>query len=195
MITSHRHPYAKIKDYLDYVNACFKEKGQYNIIGTPSVNAAGPRFKASETISVSASTCEKDGCKKFLNYLFSGSAYSSERPSFRLIVTNREIMDKNTETIGSLNNKGVADFTKKVESGVIIPAVGLDKAIGDKMATDDMKAIFLKCLGDLAIYYYEDNEITKFVFEELEPYFKGDHTLDEAITVLNDRTTKYVREL
>ena len=72
---------------------------------------------------------------------------------------------------------------------------GLDKATGDKMATDDMKAIFLKCLGDLAIYYYEDSEITKFVFEELEPYFKGDHTLDEAITVLNDRTTKYVREL
>ena len=104
-------------------------------------------------------------------------------------------MDKNTDTIGSLNNKGVADFTKKVESGVIIPAVGLDKATGDKMATDDMKAIFLKCLGDLAIYYYEDSEITKFVFEELEPCFKGDHTLDEAITVLNDRTTKYVREL
>ncbi len=187
--------YTKIKDYLDYVHSCFKGKGQYNIIGTPSVNAAGPRFKASETISVSASTSEKDGCKKFLNYLFSGSAYSSENPSFRLIVTNREIMDKNTDATGSINNKAFEAYTKQVESGVFIPAVGLDKATGDKMATGEMKEVFLKCLGDLAIYYYEDSEITKFVFEELEPYFKGDHTLDEAITVLNDRTTKYVREL
>nr|MCR5488827.1 hypothetical protein [Saccharofermentans sp.] len=76
-----------------------------------------------------------------------------------------------------------------------IPAPGLDKATGDKMATDAMRERFLKSLADLTTYYYEDGEITKFVFEELEPYFKGDHTLDEAITVLNDRTTKYVREL
>ena len=187
--------YKKIDDYLDYVLACFKDEGQYDIIGTPSVNASGPRFKAEETISVSASTGEKDGCKKFLNFLFSGNAYASETPDFRLIVTNKDIMAKNTEAVAKINNRGFKEYMTKVENGVYIPAVGLEKATGDKMATEGMKEVFLKSLSSLSTYYYEDAEITKFVFEELAPYFKGDHTLDEAITVLNDRATKYIREL
>ena len=187
--------YAKIGDYLDYVHACFKENKQYNIIGTPSVNASGPRFKAIETISVAASTGEKDGCKKFLNYLFSGSAYNSEKPEFRLIVTNKEIMNRNADTIGKLNNDGYSIYMSKVESGVFIPAIGYDKSTGDKTATDEMKVLFLKSLEDLSTYYYEDGEISKFVFEEITPYFKGDRSLDEAITILNDRATKYIREL
>ena len=187
--------YAKIDDYLDYVHACFKEKGQYDIIGTPSVNASGPRLKALETISVSASTGEKDGCKRFLNYLFSGSAYSSENPEFRLIVTNKEIMERDIDAVTKYNNAGVKKFNAEVESGASIPAVGLDKATGDKMATDAMKERFLKSLSELSTYYYEDGEITKFVFEEIAPYLAGDHSLDEAIAVLNDRATKYIREL
>ena len=187
--------YAKIDDYLDYVHACFTENSKYSIIGTPSVDASGPRFKAVETISVSASTGEKDGCKKFLNYLFAGTAYKSATPEFRLIVTNREIMERNTTAIAKHNNTGYAKFMGEVESGLTIPAVGLDKVTGDKTATEEMRDIFLKSLSDLKTYYYEDKEITKFVFEEIAPFFTGDHTLDEAIAVLNDRTTKYIREL
>ena len=187
--------YSKINDYLDYVHACFSEEGQYNIIGTPSVNASGPRFKALETISVSASTGEKGGCKKFLNFLFAGSAYKSEEPEFRQIVTNREIMERNTVATGKLNNMGYDNYRDSVESGSFVPVVGLDKATGDKTATEDMRILFLNSLSNLSTYYYEDAEITKFVFEEIAPYFTGDHTLDEAITVLNDRATKYIREL
>lgn len=187
--------YAKIDDYLDYVHACFKEEGQYSIIGTPSVNASGPRFKAVETISVSAATGEKDGCRKFLNFFFSGSAYKSEMPEFRLIVTNKEIMNKNTEAITKRNNAGYKEYMAKVESGATIPAAGLEKATGDKNATDGMREIFLNSLSNLTTYYYEDREITKFVFEEIAPYFTGDHSLDYAIAVLNDRAAKYIREL
>ena len=187
--------YAKIDDYLDYVHACFKEKGQYNIIGTPSVDASGPRFKALETISVSASTGEKDGCKKFLNYLFSGAAFNSVKPEFRLIVTNREIMERDIEAVSEYNNTGFAKYSSEVENGVTIPTVGVEKATGDKMATDGMRDLFLKSLSNLTTYYYEDKEITKFVFEEIAPYFTGDHSLEEAIAVLNDRTAKYIREL
>ena len=44
-------------------------------------------------------------------------------------------------------------------------------------------------------FYYEDNEITKIVFEEITPYFAGDRSLDDVIKYLNDRTTKYIREM
>ena len=61
--------YTKIADYLDYVHSCYNAKDEYSIIGTPSVDASGPRFSALETISVSATTDVKEGCRKFINYL------------------------------------------------------------------------------------------------------------------------------
>ena len=69
--------YAKINDYLDFVQDCYNSQDHYSIIGTPSADAAGPRFVARETISVSATTDVKDGCKKFINYLFAGTAFNT----------------------------------------------------------------------------------------------------------------------
>ena len=187
--------YAKINDYLDFVHACYKSKGQYKIIGTPSVDASGPRFKALETISVSATTDVEDGCRKFLNYLFSGAAFSSDPCEFRQIVTNKEIMNKNIETFTGLNNKAYDKLVTAKASGAIAMTGGAEKAYGDKMATDDMRESFLDSMSTICTYYYEDYRIVQFVFEEILPYYAGDRTLDDAIRYLNDRTTKYVREM
>lgn len=187
--------YTKIDDYLDYVHACFRVKGRYSIIGTPSADASGPRFKAIETISVSATTDVEDGCKKFLNYLFSGAAFDSTECEFRQIVTNKEIMSKNIETLTVINNDTFARYRNSVESGAFIPAPGIDKLYGDKNATDDMRVSFLNSLTTISTYYYEDYTIVQFTLEELAPYYAGDRSLDDAIKYLNDRTTKYVREM
>ena len=187
--------YAKMSDYLDYVHDCYTSNDPYSIIGTPSVDASGPRFKAIETISVSATTDVKDGCKKFINYLFAGNAFASGECNFRHIVTNKEIMKKNIETLAIHNNEAYKYFEAQVESGVFIPAAGLDKATGDKYATDVMAEIFLNSLSTISIYYYEDYSIVKFLDEELAPYYAGDRSLDDAIKIINDRTTKYVREM
>ena len=187
--------YAKIDDYLDYVHACFRPKGRYNIIGTPSADASGPRFKALETISVSATTDMEEGCKKFLNYLFSGAAFSSSDCEFRQIVTNREIMSRNIETLTEINNDTFVRYRVAIESGAFIPVPGLDKLNGDKKATDDMRESFLNSLSTISVYYYEDYTIVGFVMEELAPYYAGDRSLDDVIKYLDDRTYKYVREM
>ena len=187
--------YAKINDYLDFVHACYKSKGQYKIIGTPSVDASGPRFKALETISVSATTNVEDGCRKFLNYLFSGAAFSSDPCEFRQIVTNKEIMTKNVDILTIRNNDAYEDLQQAKMSGAIAMTGGAEKAYGDKMATDDMRESFLDSMSTISTYYYEDNKLVQFVFEEILPYYAGDRTLDDAIRYLNDRTTKYVREM
>ncbi len=187
--------YAKIGDYLDYVHDCYTGKDKYIIIGTPSVDGSGPRFMALETISVSASTDVKEGCRKFINYLFAGTAFNSGECNFRHIVTNKEIMDKNIGTLSKHNNDAYAWYEKEVESGAFIPAAGLDKATGDKYATDDMREIFLNSLSTITTYYYEDYSIIKFLDEELAPYYAGDRSLDDAIKYVNDRTAKYVREM
>ena len=187
--------YAKINDYLDFVHACYKSKGNYKIIGTPSVDASGPRFNALETISVSATTDVEDGCRKFLNYLFSGAAFSSDPCEFRQIVTNKEIMNRNIETFTGLNNKAYEKLVAAKASGAVAMTGGAEKAYGDKMATDDMRESFLDSMSTISTCYYEDYRLVQFVFEEILPYYAGDRTLDDAIRYLNDRATKYVKEM
>ena len=187
--------YAKISDYLVFVRSCFKSKSEYAIIGTPSVDAAGPRFKALETISVAANTDVKDGCRKFINFLFSGKAFDAVECSFLQIVTNKEIMDKNINSLAKHNNESYEWYETNIKNGVFIPAAGLDKAFGYKYATDEMSESFKKCLASISIYYYEDYSIVQFMEEELAPYYAGDRSLDDAIRYLNDRVTKYVREM
>ena len=187
--------YAKISDYLDFVQDCYNSKDHYSIIGTPSVDAAGPRFVARETISVSAATDVKDGCRKFINYLFAGTTFNSGDCLFRDIVTNKEIMDKNIDALARLHNEAFFDYQEKVKNGTFMPAAGLDKAYGYKEATSDMSESFKNSLSSISTYYYEDYTIVQFVFEELAPYYAGDRSLDDAIRYINDRTAKYVREM
>lgn len=187
--------YARIGDYLDFVYACNKSNASYKIIGTPSTAASGPRFKAVETVSVSATTKVKDGCRKFLNYMYSGAAYNSAECDFRFITTNKEIMDRNIEFLTKHNNDAYNDYKTSVETGKFIPAAGLDKAFGHKEATADMSGSFKESLSSISTYYYEDHMIVKFVEEELAPYYAGDRSLDDAVRFLNDRTAKYIREM
>ena len=187
--------YAKLDSYYGFVKACYNSNGKYVIIGTPSVDASGPRFKALETVSVSATTDVKDGCKKFLNYLFSGKAYDSADCGFLNIVTNKEIMNRNIESITKLNNDFFERYETAKKNGVIIVPGYVEKAEGDKLATDEMRESFLNSMSTISTYYYEDHEIVKFVMEELAPYYAGDRSFDDAVRILNDRTAKYVKEM
>ena len=187
--------YAKIDDFLDFVHACYRQDGHYVIIGTPSVDASGPRFIALETISVSATTDVTDGCKKFINFLFAGSAFLSDDCEFWQIVTNKEIMRKNVETLLFRNNESQDLLIKSKDSGAVRDTAGTEKADGSKYATEDMSKSFLNSLSSISTYYYEDKKIVQFVSEELAPYYAGDRSLDDVILYLNDRTAKYVREM
>ncbi len=187
--------YAKISDYIDFVHACYKSDGHYVIIGTPSEDATGPRFKALETISVSATTDVKEGCRKFLNYLFSGTAFSSGDCDFLDIVTNKEIMNKNIETLSKHNNDAYDSFLAAEKSAAIIVPANVKMANGDKYATDDMRESFLNSMSTISTYNYEDTDIVRFVMEEIAPYYAGDRSLDDVVRYLNDRVSKYVREM
>ena len=187
--------YAKIDNFFDYLNNSYGSKGSYVIIGTPSIDASGPRFKALETISVSATTDVTEGCKKFINYLFSGVVFESGDCEFWQIVTNKEIMTKNVETLAEKNNLAYDKYTASLGSGMQNVPLDIDLAFGGKTATDVNCDNFLNSLSSISTYYYEDKVITGFLIEELAPYFSGDRSIDDVVTYINDRVTKYVREM
>ena len=104
-------------------------------------------------------------------------------------------MENNINSLTKINNDLYERYMASVQSGAFIPAAGLDKASGNKAATDVMHGCFTDSLATISTYYYEDYTIVQFTLEELAPYYAGDRSLDDAIKYLNDRATKYIREM
>ena len=65
----------------------------------------------------------------------------------------------------------------------------------DKIASESMQQSFLDCLSTISTYYYEDPRIVTFVIEETQAYYAGDVTLDKVVEYINDRASKYVKEM
>ncbi len=184
--------YDRLGSYLDFIHACKSSEGNYTIIGTPSTDASGPRFRALETISVTALSDVKDGCRKFLNFLFGGVAYTGSDRAFQNIITNKDIMAGNVALTTKLNNAGY-DVDQTLNEYLNI--LGDHNAVyGFKRATESMEDSFIQSLSTISTYYYDDPVITVFLIEEIAPYYAGDRTLDESVKILNERTDKYIKE-
>ncbi|MBR2993239.1 MAG: hypothetical protein IKF31_08050 [Clostridiales bacterium] len=185
--------YERVESFIDFIHACKSSEGSYTIIGTPSVDASGPRFRAIETISVTSSSDMKEGCKKFINFLFAGAGYGGTSKEFLNLVTNKEIMAGNISMILDKNNTG---YESDVELSQYMDFLSEDsKIFGYKLATKDMEDKMMESLSTISTYYYDDPVITAFLVEEIEPYYAGDRTLDDVVKILNDRANKYVKEM
>ena len=185
--------YERIDSYIKFVHACNSSEGSYTIIGTPSVDASGPRFRAVETISVTNSSDMKEGAKKFINFLFSGAGYTDSSREFQNIVTNKEVMSRNISIITGKNNES---YDADALMSEYMMGLGDDSHVyGYKRATMDMEDQMMMSLSTISIYYYDDPVITSFLVEEIAPYYAGDRSLDETVKILNDRANKYVKEM
>ena len=182
--------YGRFTSYINYSRACYSSSGSYAIIGTPSVDARGPRFRTPETISVSVKTDVTDGCKKFMNFLFSGAGYSAGDCEFQEIVTNKDIM---AGSITNLTKKYNARYSNLIETG-ILPAF-FKESFGEKKIPESFEDDFLSCMSTLSTYYYDDSVIVGIVDEEVAPYYAGDRSMDNVVKFINDRVNKYVKEM
>ena len=104
-------------------------------------------------------------------------------------------MAKNVETLSQNNNEAFDKMMDSISSGVQTVPGDVFLAYGGKTATDAMRDNFLDSLSSISTYYYDDKVITGFIMEELAPYFSGDRSLDDVVAYINDRVTKYVREM
>lgn len=185
--------YDRISSYIDFVYACKSDTGDYTIIGTPSVDASGPRFRALETVSVTSVSDRKDGCKKFLNFLFGGAGYVDSSKEFQNIVTNKDVMARNISLITEKNNsiRGLEDEMSEYIMGLSDFTI----VYGYKYATEPMEEGFMNSLAAISVYYYDDPVITSFLVEEIAPYYAGDRSLEDAVRIINERVEKYTKEM
>ncbi|MBR5426142.1 MAG: extracellular solute-binding protein [Clostridiales bacterium] len=181
--------YVHMTNFVDYVKNCSNGQDAFSVIGTPSVSAQGPRFKAQESISVTAKSDCQEGCKKFINYLFGGKFIPEDELSFSSICINREVMKKEIALLSEYYNEV---YAFEMEYGLF------DKSqlrtMGYKESTDTMQQKFFDMLSTLSVYYMDDVQIRNIVNEELAAYYSGDKALDDVIRFINDRVDKYTGE-
>lgn len=181
--------YVHMTNFVDYVKNCSNGQDAFSVIGTPSVSAQGPRFKAQESISVTAKSDCQEGCKKFINYLLGGKFVPEDELSFSSICINREVMKKEIALLSEYYNEV---YAFEMEYGLF------DKSqlrtMGYKESTDTMQQKFFDMLSTLSVYYMDDVQIRNIVNEELAAYYSGDKSLDDVIRFINDRVDKYTGE-
>ena len=182
--------YVKLKGFVDFVHSMKSEKTDYTLIGTPSVDETGLRFNVLESISVASSTDMKDGCRKFINYLFNGSFAENSGTYFDIICTNRVVMEYYLPMIIEANNLA---YNRDINSNVVF--MSDMNYFGYKEADDKMANEFIKCLSDVTRYNYADPDIVLIIDEEMAPYYMGDRSIDDVIQYLNDRVGKYINEM
>ena len=181
--------YVHMTNFVNYVMNCADGQDACVVIGTPSVTGQGPRFKAQESISVTARSDQQEGCIKFINYLLGGKFISRDELSVSSICVNKDVMKNEISLIAQYYNE-VYDF--EMEHGLFDKSQL--KTMGYKEATEVMQQKFYDMLSTLSVYYMDDTEIRSIINEELAAFYVGDKSLDDVIRFINDRVDKYVSE-
>ena len=191
--------YVRIAAFTDYVLNCSTENDSFSVIGTPSVEGRGARFQSAESISIVANTDRVEGCKKFVNFLLSGSFINENSPVFDSICTNKEVMslelDKITAFYNEIYDEQVTRINEQNRQGMVYVDLTDILMEGHKKISPEMKENFLKMLSNLSVYYIQDRDIQDILSEELQAYYAGDRTLDDTIKLINDRVTVYINEV
>ena len=146
-----------------------------------------------ETVSVTSVSDRKDGCKKFLNFLFGGAGYVNSSKEFQNIITNKEVMARNISLITEKNN-AIRELEEEMSS-YIMGLSDFTIVYGYKRATESMEDGMIESLSTISVYYYDDPVITAFLVEEIAPYYAGDRSLEDSVRIINERVEKYTKEM
>ena len=174
--------FRRLSSYIDYIDLCKKGKKNYVVMGTPSIEEHGPRFRVSESVSVFAHSDVQDGAKRFLNHLIGGS-FKNDQDLFEDICINKEVLEYELPMLTKKNNRR---YSYLINDGW--PAQYIDVNI----ATETTENNFLDTMSKVSIYSPEDPDIRTILEEELFTY--GHKDIDEIIDIINDRVSKVVAE-
>ena len=168
-----------------YYNFYIQDGSQ--ILGFPSVDGRGPEAHICETVGISAQSANIDGCKEFVAYLMSDECQHMfgcynlpvKRSAFNL--NAQEMIAYTNDRIQENIDNPVYCFLESNYPVVIIDETQL---------IDGMTHLIERAHSMVPL----DPAIRIIVREELQPYFVDQKSLDETISIINDRAQTVVSE-
>ncbi len=170
-----------------YFSGMAQVNGGTAILGIPSTDGRGPRISANISIAISAQAQNIDACGEFVKLLLSDDVQTE------IAMTDYFVLNK--QAFRNAGEKAVEFYNGEGGEGMF----GYDWNTGEPVDNrlkfsdknlDEMENIIASCSGMNS----SDAAINLILAEEMQPFFIGQKSLDEVITIAQDRVQKVLNE-
>ena len=158
-----------------------KELGMY---GYPSYDGRGASIASASSAAISAKSNEKEGCWEFVKTLMSEDVQSEGDCNVININAEKKIVDRAYEDYASTFNLLLKQGLPENQ----IISLGISKP------NEDAKETYLKIVESTNVSSTTDPAVMNVLNEELQGYFAGQKSIDDAIKTINDRAQTVVDE-
>lgn len=160
------------------------------LVGIPTYDGRGPVVNVRTSVAVSSQTANAEGCMVFVNELMSAPVQQSYGTSGTGLPVNREAFKAISEAYVDYHNNTIKLLLEDC-SEAELASYGINSKLADYSVVDDLSTLIDGLSG---IRSKGDNSINAILKEELPSYFEGQKSLDEVITIANDRIQTIITE-
>ncbi len=159
------------------------------VLGLPSYNAVGPSADIIYSVSVSATSKNKEGCLEFIRLLLSEETELSYSKSVFNIPVNCAAFEKSSKAEMKQYNE---ERQRYVDLGFSRQDLVNVSAVSE--ADESLIAKFADIIRSADVSARYDPAVELIIREEMPAYFAGQKSLDEVIRIMSDRTKTYLSE-
>ena len=173
--------------YLYDISAYFSNIGnakELGVYGYPSYDGRGASIQSASSAAISAKSNEKEGCWEFVKTLMSEDVQSEGDCNVININAEKKIVDRAYEEYASTFNMLLKQGLP--ENQII--------SLGIAKPNEDAKEVYLKIVENANVSSTTDPAVMNVLNEELQGYFAGQKSIDDAIKTINDRAQTVVDE-
>ena len=158
-------------------------------VGYPSYDGRGPLIVGHSSIAVSAQASSADGCLEFVSMVMSPECQRSFGCEYGIPVSRTAFDALANEYVDGFNRDLAVSL--RDSSPEELRSMGLSWTEVDDSLIDSYLSIIESLNGSL---YDVDAPVDSIIIEEIPGYFEGQKTLDEVISIVNNRARSITDE-
>ena len=166
-----------------------KHANDTTILGLPSVDGRGPMLSVSSSVAISAQTAEADACWAFVETLLSSEIQEYYAQSGMGCPICIEAYETSAQEFIDDYNASMAKYSNYLTEAEMA-MFGFDATPVEASVIDSYESMINSC----SAVSTTDAAITAIIREEMPAYFSGQKTLDEVISVMEDRVQTFLDE-
>ena len=175
--------------FIAYIQLMGKHASDTTILGLPSVDGRGPMLSVSSSVAISAQTAEADACWAFVETLLSAEVqeyYAQSGMGCPICIDAYETSAQDYVEDYNASMATYANYFTEAEMAMY----GIDTTPVDASVIDNYESMIDSC----SAVSTTDAAITAIIREEMPAYFSGQKTLDDVISVMEDRVQTFLDE-
>ena len=166
-----------------------KHSNDATIVGLPSVDGRGPMLSVSSSVAISAQTSEADACWAFIETLLSTDLQECYAQSGMGCPISVDAYETSAHDFIDEYNASMATYANYFTEAEMA-MYGIDTTEISYDVIDNYETMIDSC----SAVSTTDAAITAIIREEMPAYFSGQKTLDDVISVMEDRVQTFLDE-